>query len=166
MCLLSDWEIKEYVQTQKLRIEPFNESNLTPNGIDLCVNEIWVEGREPTKNSCEVPPLTRFMVSTLEFISMPENLAGMLWIKTSLARKGIVGSFGIVDAGFEGRLTLAFYNASYEKVVIAPGSKVVQLVLLRHSPSQKLYPERSGHYQNQDRITFSREEGKNIYSTT
>lgn len=156
MGLLSDREIKELVRSQKLKIEPFNESNLTPNGIDLCIHEIWVEGGETTTKPCEVPPLTRFMVSTLEFISMPENLVGMLWIKTSLARKGIIGSFGLIDSGFQGRLTLAFYNSSREVVSLAPASKCVQLVFLKHSGSEKLYAERSGHYQNQEGITFSR----------
>ncbi|MEM3396035.1 MAG: dCTP deaminase [Thermoplasmata archaeon] len=159
MCVLSDGEIKEYLKRQSLKIEPFVETNLTPNGIDLCAHEVWVEGMNEKiiSASVAVPPHTRFMVSTKEKVSMPEDIVGMLWIKTSLARKGIFGAFGLVDAGFRGTLTLGFYNGSKETISLSPDAKIVQLVFVKlNSNPDKLYGERSGHYQNQEGITFSR----------
>lgn len=157
MCVLSDWEIKEYVKKQVLKIEPFVEANLTPNGIDLCAHEVWIEGREEkmVELAVSVPPGTRFMISTMERVSMPEDVVGMLWIKTSLARRGIFGAFGMIDAGFRGTLTLGLYNGSKEPVIIPPSAKIVQLVFVKmHSKPEKLYMERSGNYQDQQGITF------------
>ncbi|MEM4160774.1 MAG: dCTP deaminase [Thermoplasmata archaeon] len=159
MCVLSDREIKRCVEKGFLKIEPFVEGNLTPNGIDLCVHEVWFEGTEEkiVEKPVFVPPHTRFLVSTREKISMPDDLVGMLWIKTSLARSGILGAFGLIDAGFSGTLTLAFYNGSKETFSLSLGAKIVQLVFVRMgSRPEKLYMERSGHYQNQQGITFSR----------
>ncbi|MCX8173931.1 MAG: dCTP deaminase [Thermoplasmata archaeon] len=159
MCVLSDREIREYVKRKVLIIEPFVEQNLTPNGIDLCAHEVWIEGipEKMVETAVSVPPVTRFMVSTRERVVMPEDLVGILWIKTSLARKGIFGAFGMIDAGFRGTLTLGFFNGSGEAVSLSQGAKIVQLVFVRmHSSPEKLYVERSGHYQDQQGITFSR----------
>ncbi|MGB9636183.1 MAG: dCTP deaminase [Thermoplasmata archaeon] len=157
--VLADREIIENLRENKLKIEPFIEQHLTPNGIDLCIGEVWVEGmaEKVTEGEISIPGHTRFLVATRECVGLPENLVGLLWLKTSLARKGIIGSFGLVDAGFNGNLTLAMYNSSGKSVVVKCGEKIVQLCFLKLSDMpEKLYPARSGNYQNQKGITFSR----------
>jgi len=159
MCVLSDREIEEYVACGKLRIEPFIPEHMTPNGIDLCMHEAWIEGiAEKFVNAMvNIPPHTRFMLATREFLSVPDDLVGMIWLKTSLARKGVTGSFGLIDAGFAGTLTLAFYNSSNDAITLNPDAKIVQVCFVKMSkPAGKLYAVRSGHYQNQKGVTFSR----------
>jgi len=73
-----------------------------------------------------------------------------LWFKSSWARQGILGSFGKVDAGFEGRLIFSLFNASPKSLTITSGEPIVQVVFERiwHKPS-KIYPERSSIYYRQ-----------------
>ncbi|KYK28970.1 MAG: deoxycytidine triphosphate deaminase [Candidatus Proteinoplasmatales archaeon SG8-5] len=151
MVVLSDAGILKAMENSDIAIENFNVSNLTPNGYDLTIAEILVEGREK-QDSGEVviPPKTWFAVSTLEYVKQGPGIASQLWIRTSWARKGIISSFGMVDAGFEGTLTLSAYNSSSGEVGVPIGDRFAQIVFqVLDTHSEKEYAERSGHYQGQ-----------------
>ena len=61
-----------------------------------------------------------------------------------------MSSFGKVDAGFEGTLTLSAFNSSDVDVVIPIGDRFAQIVFeWLDAPSEKVYAERSGNYQGQ-----------------
>ncbi|WP_061950451.1 hypothetical protein [Acidiplasma cupricumulans] len=100
--MLNDREILEYVKNGKLISENFKEASLTPNGYDLRVGNI-IPGED-------IESKTLFFISSLEVINMPDNITASLYIKSRYARKGIFGSFGFVDAGFHGNLTMSFIN--------------------------------------------------------
>ncbi|MCQ2056549.1 MAG: dCTP deaminase, partial [archaeon] len=104
MAVLSDKDIVENLTLGNLDISNYNEEGLTPNGYDLCIKEILVCGDSSTceKGSVEIPPKTMFYVSTIERIKLPNNICAQIWLKTSWIRKGILASFGKVDAGFDG----------------------------------------------------------------
>ena len=42
--ILSDRDIKDAILRGEISIEPFNKSNLTPNGYDLTINDIYIDG--------------------------------------------------------------------------------------------------------------------------
>jgi dCTP deaminase len=151
MAVLSDRGILKAIEAGELSIENFIEKNLTPNGYDLTIAEILVEGREnQNSGTVIIPPKTWFAVSTLEYVKQGPGIASQLWIRTSWARKGIISSFGKVDAGFEGTLTLSAYNSSSDEVSIPIGERFAQIVFQKlDSHSDKEYSERSGHYQGQ-----------------
>ena len=152
--ILSDKDIKNGIGVS---IKPFREKNLTPNGYDLTVVEVYVEGGSH-KEACSIPPGSWFAVSTEEYVKMEDWVAGALWIRTSWARKGIISSFGMVDAGFEGTLTLSALNSSKKNVDIAPGDRFAQIVLHALSGgAETSYAGRSGKYQGQRGVTLSRE---------
>jgi dCTP deaminase len=159
MAILSDMDIKEHIKEGKLYIEPFAEENLTPNGYDLTIEEIFIP--ELKDKTCEgessVPCMRWFLISTKEYIKLSGEITAQLWIRTSFARKGIIGSFGKVDAGFEGNLTLSAFNASDNNVQIKVGDTVAQIVFenLQNLP-QMLYEERSGHYMGQKGVTLEK----------
>ena len=46
MSILSDIDIKKYMKNQELGIEPFIEKNLTPNGYDLSIEEVYIKKTE------------------------------------------------------------------------------------------------------------------------
>lgn len=159
MAVLSDNDIELALQRKELGIEPFIQKNLTPNGYDLSVEEIFI--RKTDQNIKEgiavVPPLTWFAVSTKEFIKMGPQLTSQLWIRSSYARKGILASFGKVDAGFHGTLTISCFNASDTAVEIPIGDRFCQIVFEHlESVPKALYHERSGTYQNQRGVTLKR----------
>ncbi|MCJ2511847.1 MAG: dCTP deaminase, partial [Candidatus Thermoplasmatota archaeon] len=60
MTILSDEEISEFMREGKLRITDFKEKNLTPNGYDLTIDEVFISGVDRTVNEgrAEVPPQT------------------------------------------------------------------------------------------------------------
>ena len=152
MTILSDKGIKNAMQTGILVIEHFAEKNLTPNGYDLTISEIMVgqNGEKFFEGDVRIPPKTWFAVSSREYVKCGLLVAGHLWIRTTWARKGIISSFGMVDAGFEGALTLSAYNSSDSEVIIPIGQRFAQLVFESLDlPSEKAYAQRSGTYQGQ-----------------
>ena len=159
MTILSDKSIIELIKNNEITIEPFEKKNLTPNGYDLTVEEIEIpEKQKTTTKKLAIPPGERFAVSTKEIISCGENHCAQLWLRTSWARKGIICSFGKIDSGFKGNLTLLGLNASKENINIEIGNTFAQIVFEKLSTSaNELYEERSGNYQNQKGITWSKE---------
>ncbi len=152
MTVLSDSSIRQAMAEGQLGIENFVEKNLTPNGYDLTIAQIRVgrKGEDVSSGDVVVPPKTWFAVSTKEYVKFGPHVTSQLWIRTTWARKGILSSFGKVDAGFEGTLTLSALNSSDEPVVIPIGERFAQIVFeWLDSAPEKVYAERSGNYQGQ-----------------
>jgi dCTP deaminase len=159
MSILSDKDIEKSIKNNELSIEPFNQKNLTPNGYDLSIDEVYIRktGQHIKEGIATVPPLTWFGISTKEFVKMGPQITSQLWIRTSYARKGIMASFGKVDAGFHGTLTISCFNSNDEELEISIGDRFCQIVFESLSTEPKaLYNERSGTYQNQHGITLRR----------
>ncbi|MBS3748095.1 MAG: dCTP deaminase [Candidatus Thermoplasmatota archaeon] len=159
MSVLSDADINEYMNESKLGLEPFNPKNLTPNGYDLSIEEVYIKKTESHINEglAVVPPLSWFAISTKEFVKMSSRITAQLWIRSSYARKGVMASFGKVDAGFHGTLTISCFNANDEELEIPVGDRFCQIVFekLESIPSE-LYDKKSGTYQNQRGVTLKK----------
>jgi len=159
MTVLSDSDIEQALQHNDLSIDPFIQKNLTPNGYDLSIEEVFIRKTDQhfKQGVAVIPPLTWFAISTKEFVKMGSQITSQLWIRSSYARKGILASFGKVDAGFHGTLTFGCFNASDKDVEIPIGDRFCQIVFenLEQVP-KALYHERSGTYQNQRGVTLQR----------
>ncbi len=157
MGILSDRDIVESMMTGYLGISDYNEKSLTPNGYDLRIAEISVRGDPEIKRegTVTIPPRTMFYVSTIERVRMPVDICAQLWMRTTWIRKGCIGAFGKIDAGFEGTLTLGAYNATDDPVEIPIGERFCQMVFENlNSMPYKAYAERSGNYQGQTGVTL------------
>jgi dCTP deaminase len=161
MAVLSDTDILARRAAGDLGLEPYADASLTPNGYDLRVAEVLVpavSGDVQREGKVLVPPMHRFLVSTVESVRMPRDVCGQLWLRSSFARRGVFGSFGKIEAGFEGTLTVGGFNGSHEPVEIPIGERFCQIVFERlESAPRALYAERSGTYQGQSGITLARE---------
>ncbi|KAA0009297.1 MAG: dCTP deaminase [Thermoplasmata archaeon] len=144
--MLSDRDIKEAILRKSIQIEPFSEDNLTPNGYDLTVGEIYIEGEK--KKEAKIAPLKWFAISTKEYIKL-KDVTAQLWIRSTYARKGVLSSFGKVDVGFEGCLTLSCFNARQE-IEIKEGDRFCQIVFERLASKPSKYYE--GKYKGQKTI--------------
>jgi dCTP deaminase len=155
MSVLSDKDIMARVQNGSLGITPFSQANLTPNGYDLTIREIFVPpNHRYEKGVVCLHAGTWLAVSTLETIKMPLDLIGLLWTRTTYARKGLFGSYGVVDAGFHGELTLSYYSTMDMEIHV--GSRIAQIIFLElSSPSDQGYPQRSGSFQGQVGVTLT-----------
>ncbi|KYK24458.1 hypothetical protein AYK24_06120 [Thermoplasmatales archaeon SG8-52-4] len=152
MSILSDRDIKRSIDDSSLGIEPFIEKNLTPNGYDLSIDEVYIRKTDDhiKEGIAVIPPLTWFAISTKEFVKMGPQITSQLWIRSSYARKGVMVSFGKVDAGFHGTLTISCFNSNDEPLEIPIGDRFCQIVFenMESTPSE-LYDKKSGTYQNQ-----------------
>jgi len=150
--ILSDIDIKNSLKEDELGIEPFIEKNLTPNGYDLSIDEIYIKKTDEhiKEGLAVIPPLSWFAISTKEFVKMGPWITSQLWIRSSYARKGVMASFGKVDAGFHGTLTISCFNSNDTSIEIPIGDRFCQIVFEKmNSIPSELYDKKSGNYQNQ-----------------
>ncbi len=73
--------------------------------------------------------------STLEIVTLPDDLAGRLEGKSSLGRLGLLthSTAGFIDPGFNGHITLELSNVANLPITLWPGMKIGQLCLFRLS---------------------------------
>jgi dCTP deaminase len=159
MSVLSDVDIKKAIENNELAIDPFNPKNLTPNGYDLSIDEIYIKKNDEhiKDGTATIPPLTWFAISTKEFVKMGTKVTSQLWIRSSYARKGVIASFGKVDAGFHGTLTISCFNSNNDPLEIPIGDRFCQIIFekMMSIPSE-LYDKKSGGYQNQRGIKLEK----------
>lgn len=139
---LSDREIITAIKTGQLHVTP-KIAKLNPAGIDLRI-----------RRHLKLEPGQHGLAATLERVDLSENILGILHIRSSLAREGVVASLALVDPGFRGQLTVSLYNAGDRPVRIRKGERFVQLSLLRLGrPATERY---NGRYQESRGIVKSR----------
>lgn len=88
---------------------------------------------------------------TLEFVRLPSTLAALLIGRSSWARLGVVVEMaGLVQPGYEGRLTYELVNMGNSPVALYPGLRVAQLAVFRLAegtgyadiPDEEKYPSK------------------------
>jgi dCTP deaminase len=142
---LPDTTIKQLITRRHICIEPFDESRVTPAGYDLAsANDILLE------------PGEQRLVATLERVGLPTNVLGILHLRSSFAREGLIASLALVDPGFRGQLTVSLANVGKKPVTITQGERFLQLTFIElTSDAMKPY---NGRYQNSFGIVKSKRE--------
>jgi len=139
---LSDTEITSAIKTGQIKIRP-RIAKLNPAGVDLRIDR-----------ELELNPGKQRLAATLERVELSENFLGILHIRSSLAREGIIASLALVDPGFQGQLTVSLHNAGDRPVRLTRGERFIQLSMLRlGTPATQTY---TGKYQNSTGIVKSR----------
>lgn len=139
---LSDNEISGAIKTGQFKVIPRNPK-LNPAGIDL-----------RSDRSLMLRPGQQILVATMERVELSGEFLGLLHIRSSLAREGIVASLALVDPGFRGQLTVSLHNAGDRSVSLRKGERFIQLSLLRLGmPATHAYV---GKYQNSRGVVKSR----------
>src|SRR6266581_2483451 len=126
---------------------------------DVSVEEVVVPstGARTTEGTARVPPTIRFAVSTRETVRLGRHVVAQIWLRTTWARRGVIASFGIIDAGFSGTLTFGAFNAASDVLELPIGERFAQIVFLTlDSPAAETYDRRSGTYQGQKGVTLER----------
>jgi dCTP deaminase len=143
---LSDVTIKNLLDNAEVSIDPFDESRLTPAGYDLAAAQKIL-----------LSPGEQKLVATLERVKFPPDLLGILHLRSSFAREGLLASLAIVDPGFRGQLTVSLTNLSKQPVKIAKGEPFLQLTFIKLSSRAKR--PYHGHYQESYGVVKSRRRG-------
>ena len=160
MAVWTDGDIADAVASGRLGVEPWHPEDLTPNGLDLRISHILLPERSPepiTSGTAVIPPMTRFVVGTEAFLTMPRDGVGSLWLRSSYSRKGVIAAFGKVDAGFRGNLTVGAFHAGHEPLSIPIGDRFCQMVVeTLQTPPTKDYGAKGGRYQDQRGVTLAK----------
>ena len=180
--LLSDRDLLTEIDNHRVAIEPFDVEMVQPSSIDIRLDRmfrVFENHRYPHIDpSIEQADLTRLIEpegddpfilhpgefvlgSTLEVVSLPDDIAGRLEGKSSLGRLGLLthSTAGFIDPGFSGHVTLELSNVATLPIKLFPGMKIGQLCLFRlSSPADHPYgSEKYGsRYQGQRGPTPSR----------
>jgi len=149
-------------------IAPFHKENLQGSSIDLTLgSEIQIETPMGAFNKMaklellEKPYMLRpgefILAHTAEQIHLPDDVCGMVLLRSSAARAGYEHSFaGWIDPGFKGTIVAELRNnLSNHMLPIEPGMRLLQVVLMRMAlPAANPYNVK-GNYQNQSGATGS-----------
>jgi dCTP deaminase len=183
--VLSDGTILDYVQSGRIRIDPWDPKMVQPASVDLRLGDSFrvfhnhrataIDLRDPPANLTEevvVPPGEPFVIHpgefclgrTLEWVQIPHDIVARIEGKSSLGRLGLIvhATAGFCDPGFEGTLTLELNNLTRVPIRLYPDLPIAQLSFMTlDRPAQRPYgsPGLGSHYQGQRAATESRYEG-------
>lgn len=180
--VLSDRTIKEEIAAGRLVIQPLEMSYIQPASVDVRLDRRflvfrnnrrpYIDVREDTSDLTEMVEIADdvpFMLhpnqfvlgSTLESVTLPDDLVGRLEGKSSLGRLGLLihSTAGYVDPGWSGHLTLELSNVANLPITLYYGMKIGQISFLRlTAPAENVYgsKEAGSHYQGQSQPTASK----------
>jgi dCTP deaminase len=152
--ILSDRSMREEIARGRIRIEPLADDAIQPSSIDLRLgdrirvfrnNHIpHIDLRQDTADLTEVVELQQgqpfylrpgeFALGvTEEWITVPDDLVARLDGKSSLGRLGLLihATAGLVDPGWEGRLTLELANLAPFPITLFVGMKIGQISYIK-----------------------------------
>ena len=148
--ILTKSEIEKLIESGKLVVEPIFSDTIRENGLDLRIgNEYAIYAFEGSViDPCQlddlsdhfrvvkadgkivIPPRNFVLLTTLEYVKLPENVVGLCNLRSTLARLGLSIPPTVVDAGFEGNLTIEVVNNSPNTIVLKTGIRFLHLILV------------------------------------
>ena len=180
--LLSDRDILAEIHAKRILVDPYDETMVQPSSIDFRLDRyfrVFENHRYPHIDpAADQSDLTRMVEpvgdepfilhpgefvlgSTLEVVTLPDDLAARVEGKSSLGRLGLLthATAGFVDPGFSGHVTLELANVATLPIKLYPGMKIGQLCFFRlSSPAEHPYgsAKYGSRYQGQRGPTPSR----------
>lgn len=83
-------------------------------------------------NKIVVFPGAHFLIQTLEKVTLPEDIAGVVYPRSGVNRRGVsVDITGIVDPGYSGHLMIPVSNHMTVPVEFFPGERIAQIMFHR-----------------------------------
>ena len=106
---------------------------------------------------CLVPPGATILARSIEYFRIPRNVTGLMTCKSTYARVGVIVPATVLEAGWEGFLTIGVINVSSFPVKVYANEGISQVLFFEgDEPCDVSYADRKGKYQAQDRITPAR----------
>lgn len=154
---------------KRLVIEPFSEEYVGPASYDISLGNSFLLKRKDDKpidihKNCGgyrrvtsdqfiLYPNNFVLATTIEYISLPNDIAAFVQGRSSVGRLGLnVQDAGFIDPGFSGEITLELYNFSRVPIPLEKGMRIAQLVFYETYPCSKTY---NGKYKGQHGATPS-----------
>lgn len=140
--ILSGRDLRWYIETSKLAITPVSAEQFQQNGVDLVLAQLTHQSG------------MFYLGCTQETLSLPDDLMAFVEIRSSWARRGYFLPPTIVDAGFQGNLTLEVLKAGTDDNEVV-GKRFAHLIFAKTTGPCEPY---RGKYQGQMGITEARPE--------
>src|SRR3954462_13966319 len=161
--LLSDRDLKAALADGRLGVVPYDEGMVQPSSIDVRLDRyfrVFANHRythiDPASEQDDLTELLEpegeepfilhpgefVLGSTLEVITLGNDLAARLEGKSSLGRLGLLthSTAGFIDPGFSGHVTLELSNVATLPIKLWPGMKIGQVCIFRlSSPAEHPY---------------------------
>ncbi|MGH3033962.1 MAG: dCTP deaminase [Gaiellaceae bacterium] len=149
--VLSDRTIRRLLEEGRIGIDPYEEELLQPSSVDVRVDRFFrvfhnaryafIDVKQPMEELTELVevgddgepfilhPGEFVLGSTLERITLPDDLVARLEGKSSLGRLGLLihSTAGFIDPGWDGHVTLELSNVANLPITIYYGMKIGQL---------------------------------------
>jgi dCTP deaminase len=180
--LLSDRDLKAALAEGRMGLAPYDEAMVQPSSVDVRLDRYFrafanhrythidpavaqddlTELLEPHGEEPFILHPGEFVLgSTLEVITLGNDLAARLEGKSSLGRLGLLthSTAGFIDPGFSGHVTLELSNVANLPIKLYPGMKIGQICVLQlTSPAEHPYGSSiyGSRYQDQRGPTPSR----------
>ncbi len=180
--ILSDHSIKKQMAKGRIEIDPLGPNAVQPASVDIRLDsEIlvfrnnWrthIDVMQPADDVVErvtveegrpflLHPGQFALGSTLETVTIPDDIVARIEGKSSLARYGLLihSTAGFVDPGWSGKLTLEFSNVGILGITLRQGMKIGHISFTQlTTPADNPYgsSELRSKYQGQDGPVASR----------
>lgn len=168
--ILSDTDIKQFLQQGKIEITPLQTHHIESASIDLTLGNHYLFPQQPqdlkqnilepvyykeiNAHKITIPAKSFILATTNEYIKLNNELAAFVEGRSSIGRAGLfIQNAGWVDPGFHGNITLELYNANDFDLIIQKNIRICQIVIAQTlTPSTRQY---NGKYQGQHTTTGS-----------
>ncbi len=166
--ILANDELRKLISTGRLKVDPLYPDTVRENGLDLRIGGEYAiyayEGsvvapcelenarhlfRIVKADEVVIPPRNFVLLTTEEYVKMPDDVVGLANLRSTLARYGLTVPPTVVDAGFEGNITIEVVNNSPNTIVLRRGMRFLHLVLVK-AEGRAQY---AGLYQGQRGVT-------------
>ncbi len=174
--ILSDFDLMAYIRSGRLVIRPFSNEIIRENGVDLRIgnqiarllnsSEVLDTAKEDSPiykyyrieegDSFVIKPYEKILLTTLEYIELPNDIMGFVELRSSFARLGLLMPPTIIDAGFKGNITLEIQGSSFP-IRLYYGQRFAHVIFAKTlNPVERPY---RGRYQGQRGVTLPKLSG-------
>jgi dCTP deaminase len=181
--VLSDRTIRRLIDEGRIGIDPYDAALMQPSSLDVRVDRLFrvfrnsrypfIDVKQAQEELTELVSVDEdgeafilhpgefVLGSTLERVTLPDDLVARLEGKSSLGRLGLLihSTAGFIDPGWDGHVTLELSNVANLPITIYPGMKIGQLSFVQLTEAAEM-PYGSGglgsKYQGQQGPTPSR----------
>jgi len=177
--ILTREDIKKCISNRDLVISPFDEDNMGPCDINLCISRKYACIKHAEKdldlyaetiNEKEfinngyftieedkeyvIQPSEHLLIESLEYLEVPTYLTALIGLRSTFSRLGLSTPPTLVDPGFKGTLVFHLIGSSFS-IKLYEGMAIFKVIFMSISSDTDGY---SGKYQGQKGIILPRKD--------
>ena len=151
--ILSDYDLINAIRHKRIVIRPFMKETIRENGVDFRLDDqiarhkkhagkfvLDPSNAKHVKETYSVAkgqrklilePHEQVLLSTYEYMEMPDDVMGFVELRSTWARHGISMPPTIIDAGFKGNVTLEVINNAPYSIALSPMQRFAHIIFVK-----------------------------------